>query len=120
MNLPEARRRLHEMQAAHTEQPDRVALSMSDTPPNLPVLEEVLEALSTLDDPRTQPRIERGPFVVAHPMNPSRAWTCGAADVEFWRAADHTVTGPLDGRGGSDRRPFTLPTRARQTFGDVA
>lgn len=125
MNLPDARRELNELRARYTWQPEPIepeltatdALMQTETPaPN--VLADVLLALVELQDNPLVARTDYGPAIVTHP-NGTVLGAVPVDDVEFWRAAGHTVADPRVGIVGQPR-PFTLPARPRQTFGDVA
>lgn len=113
MNLPDARRTLAEMRAAHTPQPRNVDVAFQARTETVDATEKILaDVLVSLIEMDPLVRRPTGPAIVTHP-NGKSSWTCGIGDIDFWRAAGHAVLDPRD-------PPFTLPVRARQTFGDVA
>lgn len=125
MNLQDARRELSELRAAHTWQPEPLESELTatqaltqTTPPTVEVLEQVAGALAGMRDNPTVARTDYGPAIVTHP-NGTVLGSCSTADVDYWRASGHTVSDPREGVVG-EPRPFTLPTRPTQHFGDVA
>lgn len=119
MNLPDARRELNELRAAHTEQPRNVDVAFQarteTVNANAAVLADVLVALVEME-----PLVTRAaPAGVVMGTGRRRKWYPTSEPVSEWRAQGYETTDPRVGVVGQPA-PFTLPVRPRQTFGDVA
>lgn len=125
MNLPDARRELNELRAAHTEQPRNIDVAFQarteTVDANAAVLADVLVALVEME-----PLVTRtAPAGVVMGTGRKRKWYPTSEPASEWRAQGYVTTDPRVGFRPTEAaptapRPFTLPVRARQTFGDVA
>lgn len=119
MNLPDARRELNELRAAHTEQPRNVDVAFQarteTVDANAAILADVLVALVEMEPLATR----AAPAGVVMGTGRRRKWYPTSEPTSEWRAQGYETTDPRVGIVGQPA-PFTLPARPRQTFGDVA